>query len=153
MKKVLLFAIVLVFALQMNVLGQTQMSGRNFGLGLEFGDYPGVIGKVWVTDINAFSAGVGFGSFTRVHLDYLWHDFSVFKMNEGRLPLYYGFGGIINTYKDMSASFGARGTLGICYIFKENYFDIFLELSPTIRFGTDSGLYFSGAVGVRYFFY
>jgi hypothetical protein len=150
MKKILLLAVVLVCALQMNVLGQ--MGGRNFGLGLEFGDYPGVIAKIWVTDINAFSAGVGFGPFTRMHVDYLWHDFSVIKVNEGRLPLYYGFGGILNTGTYNYQNFGVRGTFGLSYIFRENRFDIFLEVSPTFRFNPENGLFISGSVGARYYF-
>ncbi|OGF47868.1 MAG: hypothetical protein A2452_12095 [Candidatus Firestonebacteria bacterium RIFOXYC2_FULL_39_67] len=152
MKKVFFLAVFFVCALQMNMFGQTQMGNRNFGLGLEFGDYPGVIAKLWLADNNALSAGIGFGSFTRVHLDYLWHDFNVFKVSEGRLPLYYGFGGIINTYQNANANFGIRGTFGLSYIFKENNFDVFFELSPILRFNPDSGLFLSGSVGVRYFF-
>ena len=60
MKKVLLFATVLVCVFQMNVFGQEQMGGRNFGLGLELGDYSGVTAKIWTTDINALSMGIGF---------------------------------------------------------------------------------------------
>lgn len=152
MKKMILVAAVLVCALQINMFGQMNMGGRNFGLGLEFGDYPGVMGKLWLNDTNALSMGLGFGSFTRIHLDYLWHDFSAFKVSEGRLPLYYGFGGIMNTYQNASATFGFRGTFGLAYIFKENNFDVFFELSPTLRFNPDTGLFLSGAVGIRYFF-
>lgn len=152
MKKIIMLAMFLVLALQMNAFGQTNMSGRNFGLGLEFGDFPGIVGKVWVSNDNAVSLGVGFGSLTRIHFDYLWHDFSVFKVNEGRMPLYYGFGGIMNTYPSSSANFGVRGTFGVSYIFKENNFDIFFELSPTFRFDPASGLYLSGSIGARYFF-
>ncbi|MEK6647488.1 MAG: hypothetical protein AABY84_12530 [Candidatus Firestonebacteria bacterium] len=152
MKKVLLFATVLVCVFQMNVFGQEQMGGRNFGLGLELGDYSGVTAKIWTTDINALSMGIGFGPFTRVHLDYLWHNFNVIKVDEGRLPLYYGFGGIINTANNVSTNFGIRGTIGMCYIFKNNNFDIFFELSPTLRFNPSSGLFLSGAIGGRYFF-
>ncbi|OGF45311.1 MAG: hypothetical protein A2231_11320 [Candidatus Firestonebacteria bacterium RIFOXYA2_FULL_40_8] len=77
-------------------------------------------------------------------------------MNEGKLPLYYGFGGIINTYNSLNpsstADFGVRGTFGLSYIFKENNFDIFFEMSPTLRFSPASGLYLSGSLGVRYYF-
>ncbi|OGF52394.1 MAG: hypothetical protein A2044_02025 [Candidatus Firestonebacteria bacterium GWA2_43_8] len=152
MKKIILLAALLVCAFQMNASGEINMANRNFGLGVEFGDYPGIQGKLWLSDLNALSAGVGFGAFTRVHLDYLWHDFNAFKVSEGRLPLYYGLGGMMNTFQDMSASFGIRGIFGVSYIFKENNFDIFFELSPTLRFNPESGLFLSGALGVRYYF-
>ncbi len=151
MKKIFLLAIFLMLGLQMNVFGQ-QMGGRNFGLGLEFGDYPGITGKLWLSDVNALGMGVGFGPYTRMQLDYLWHDFSIFKVNEGRLPLYYGFGGILNTGTANYQDFGVRGTIGLCYIFKDNNFDIFFEMSPTFRFNPVNGMYISGSLGARYFF-
>jgi hypothetical protein len=152
MKKIILFAVIMVCALQMSVYGDGQAGGRNFGLGLELGDYSGLTGKLWLSNVNALSAGLGFGTFTRVYLDVLWHDFSVFKVNEGRLPLFYGFGGILNTNRVPSSNFGVRGTIGLTYIFKDNNVDIFFQLSPTYRFDPDNGIFLSGSVGVRYFF-
>ncbi len=96
--------------------------------------------------------GVGFGSYTRVHADYLWHNFDIFKVDSGRLPMYYGFGGIINTGVGNTATFGVRGVFGTSYIFNNNNFDLFFELCPTLRLYADSGLYLSGAVGVRFYF-
>ncbi len=152
MKKTIFLTMVLICMLQFSARGQVVMGGRNVGLGLEFGDYPGVIAKIWTADNTAFSLGLGFGAFTRVHVDYLWHDFGAFKVNEGRLPLYYGVGGIINTGVNSNANLGVRGTCGAAYIFKDNNFDVFLELSPTFRFDPYNGLYLSGSLGVRYFF-
>jgi len=123
---------------------------RDFGAGIILGSPTGVSGKLWLggrrTALDAALSVVSDGLY--LHVDYLWHDYTALpKPEKGRLPLYYGIGGRIS-----GSDLGARGVIGIEYIFAGYPFDLFFELAPVISLVPDVGFHLTGGLGGRYFF-
>jgi len=128
--------------------------GEGFGAGVMLGEPAGISLKNWLSRKTAFDIGLAW-SFEEeddfhLHADYLWHDFSVFKVRTGRLPLYYGVGGRIKFSDD--TRLGVRGVIGLVYLFKSAPFDIFLEVAPILDIAPATDLSFNLALGFRYFF-
>ncbi len=133
--------------------------GGNFGLGLELGDPGtwGVVGKVWVDRRNAFQGAVKLGdSMSILQLDYLWHDFDLITLKEdsGEMPFYIGVGGDLDL--DTPVAIAARMPVGLTYIFnKKNVpVDIYLQLVPTLWFGSGGSTAFRvyPELGAHYYF-
>lgn len=149
---------VLIFAPCLAMAGESPIAGGgNFGLGLELGDPGawGAIGKIWVDKENAFQPAVKLGGGTALlQLDYLWHDYDVIHPKEGLMPLYFGIGGNLNLQN--SVALGARGVVGISYMFNKPTVpvDIYVQVVPEIWFysGGVSTFYLYGNVGSRYYF-
>jgi len=114
---------------------------NNFEVGVIIGKPAGISGKYFLSEKTAIDGVVGFGSGFMAHFDYLWHNFESLKVNEGKLPYYYG-GGFLISEKD----FCVQGKIGLEYLFDTNPLGIFIEIAPAI--GTD--FIFQGGVGVRY---
>jgi hypothetical protein len=124
---------------------------RNFGIGLMIGDPTGISAKLWKNKVNALSGGLGFGTGLNIHADYIWHDFDIIDdLEEGKLPIYYGLGIKIDSRKN-DIKIGVRGVLGLTYIFGEDPFDIFMELSPVLELNSDTRFYSTAAIGYRYY--
>jgi hypothetical protein len=85
-----------------------------------------------------------------VHADYLWHNFGLFKVSKGKLPLYYGLG--LSGVLASDFVLGVRGVVGLDYMFKGVPLDLFFEAAPTLNLipGTDFDVGFG--LGMRYFF-
>ncbi len=134
--------------------------GGNFGIGLEFGEPGtwGAAGKIWVDRVNAFAPAVKFetGGTAILQLDYLWHNFDIFHMDEtsGEMPFYIGLGG--NLLMENIVEFAGRLPVGLSYIFdKRNVpIDIYLQAVPTLWFPTGGTTFFDiyGEVGAHYYF-
>jgi hypothetical protein len=148
----------LLFALTPGLAGAAGpvRDGGPFGLGLEFGDPGtwGVSGKFWIDRENALQPAVKFGGgAATLQFDYLWHTYDLIIPREGFLPFYFGAGGDL-IVADLAA-FGARGVVGISYIFdKANVpVDIYVQVAPTLWF-FDAGTAFRvyGQAGGRYYF-
>src|SRR3989339_599045 len=118
------------------VYGGCKRNEKNFGFMVDCR-----IGKFFLSEKTAIDGVVGFGSGFMAHFDYLWHNFESLKVNEGKLPYYYG-GGFLISEKD----FCVQGKIGLEYLFDTNPLGIFIEIAPAI--GTD--FIFQGGVGVRY---
>jgi hypothetical protein len=131
--------------------GHTRMGG-NFGLGIIAGLPTGVSGKLWLNNTNAVDMILGFGqNYLEARADYVWHDYNLFPVPSGQLPLYYGMGA------GMAISNGgpglmARGVVGIEYLFPHAPLDAFFELGPGIRFFPGTDLDMTAGIGMRYFF-
>ncbi|MBN2273277.1 MAG: hypothetical protein JXR41_15530 [Bacteroidales bacterium] len=125
------------------------------GLGIMLGEPTGISFKTWISGSSAIDAGLSWsfpapGAF-HSHIDYLWHNFNIIRMNEGKLPLYLGLGGRARiTGNDVIL--GARVPIGMAYIFAEDRLDVFLELVPVMNLVPGIDFDFGGAVGIRYFF-
>lgn len=150
--KPLLSAILLILAL--SSAGSLYAQGDGFGAGLILGEPTGISLKNWLGKKTAFDVGLAWsfeedGDF-HLHADYLWHDFGVFKVRTGRLPLYYGIGGRIK-FSDKTRV-GVRGVIGLDYLFKNAPFDIFLEVVPILEVSPGTDFSFNAALGFRYFF-
>lgn len=128
---------------------------RDFGIGIIVGEPTGISGKNWLTRTTAldFAAAWSFqgeDSFT-FHADYLIHRFSFISVEQGALPLYYGFGGKIK-FEDNDSSLGARFPIGLNYHFEDATLDLFLELVPVMELVPETDFKMNGAIGVRFFF-
>ena len=123
--------------------GTCVFAKNNSEIGIVIGQPSGFSRKFFVSEknTNAIDCSVGFGSGFMAHFDYLWHNFESLKVNEGKLPYYYG-GGFLITEKN----FCVQGKIGIEYLFDTNPLGIFIEIAPAV--GTD--FIFQGGVGVRY---
>ncbi len=127
---------------------------RGFGLGLILGEPTGVSLKSWTGRRTAIDAAAAW-SFDRdgslhLHMDYLIHDFDLIRTRTGRLPVYYGIGGRLRL--EDKTRIGVRIPVGMCYIFDDAPFDIFLELGPVFDVVPRTELTVSGFIGFRYYF-
>src|SRR5689334_20375013 len=77
-------------------------SAEDVGVGIQLGQPMGVTGKYWMSSTTAVDAAAGyhFNSNFDMHADYLWHSFSSFEVQNGRLPFYFGMGGRVNLGND-----------------------------------------------------
>jgi len=134
--------------------GHTVAKERGFGLGVIVGEPTGLSGKWWIEDSAAVDAAAAwsFGEKSAVHLhaDYLFHSFSLLKVEKGRLPVYFGIGGRIKF--ESNSKVGVRIPVGVDYIFTGAPLDIFLELVPLLDLVPNTKFLFNGGIGVRYFF-
>jgi hypothetical protein len=153
MKKIIM-AVCLAALLPVLCLGAARArghsGGRGFGAGIVIGSPTGINGKYWLGARHAIDGTLSVLSKDEVYLhgDFLWHDYAAFpKPEEGRLPLYYGVGGVLT-----SERLGVRGVIGISYIFDGYPFDIFLELAPVMYIYDTFDLRFTGGLGARYYF-
>lgn len=114
--------------------GFAQIDG--LGVGVMLSNPTGVSFKKWGGSMTAIGGGVawGFGNQDtfRVHIDYLFHNFNLFEISKGSLPLYYGIGGQIE-FEDIGVeSQNDDNEVGV--------------RAPTTKFKI------SGGIGIRYFF-
>lgn len=136
------------------VLSTTFSMDKGFGLGLMFGEPSGLSAKYWVSDTEAFDAGLGYAFFGdnshfSLHVDYLNHRFDIIESRE-TLPIYYGFGVRLRTGdKD---NFGVRGVAGIAYHLREVPIDIFFEIAPVFQLFPETKLKVDASLGGRYYF-
>ena len=133
--------------------------GRNFGLGLVAGEPSGLSWKYWQGSTNAFDGTLAWSfldaGYFRANAGYLWHNYKAIKVEQGKMPLYYGVGATLwggHFHDHDGANIGVRGVIGMEYIFKGAPFDLFLELAPTLDLVPASGLWLQGGLGGRYYF-
>ncbi len=140
---------------------------RGFGLGVIIGEPTGISAKLWTSSVNAFDFGLGWsfggdrigkyngyydgGRRVHFHMDYLWHSFSAIHSSE-RFPLYYGFGGRMNSGAGYEGSVAVRGVFGIAWLPQNTPIDVFLEVVPSLQLTSSTGFGFDAGIGARYFF-
>jgi hypothetical protein len=124
-------------------------SGQDLGLGPELGQPFGVTAKYWLTSTTAVDAFMGyhFNHNFDVHADYLWHSFSSFDVQSGRLPFYAGAGARMNLGGD--SDLGVRLPFGASYLFPTDPLELFVEIAPVVKLIGGLGLDVDGAIGVR----
>lgn len=126
--------------------------GGPLGLGVEFG-YPGdwgIVGNLWLSYVDSLQPDVKFaGGQTILQMDYLWHNYHLFHVKSGALPIYIGLGGDIALTDP--AAFGVRVPLGLSYVFGHSTpLDIYVQAVPTLWIATnDTSLHLYGNVGIR----
>ncbi|MEO6097389.1 MAG: hypothetical protein ABIW76_17730 [Fibrobacteria bacterium] len=127
--------------------------GGPFGVGIIAGDPSGLSGKLWLNDRNALDFIAGFSlqnDWVNLNCDYVWHDFDLIPVSRGQLPIYYGMG--VWTSVSNNAAIGARGIVGIEYLFPSAPLDVFLEIGPGASILPETGFGLSGGLGMRFFF-
>jgi hypothetical protein len=126
----------------------------NLGLGIILGEPTGFSAKLWTGKTTAFDAGAAWsfvsGGFFQIHGDFLFHNFNLFKVDTGKMALYYGFGGRVKFADE--AIISLRVPVGISYQFEKTAIELFLEVAPMLDLipATEAGI--GGAAGFRYFF-
>ena len=153
MKKYTAVAVLLLLLAPPGVL-YSQDGGT--GLGIIVGEPAGISFKTWISDRSAIDAGLAwsfYGGGFHSHADYLWHNFMIFKLEEGKgkLPLYMGAGGRIKV-SGKEVWLGIRVPIGLVYIFPGDRFDIFLEAAPVLNLVPGTGFDLNAGAGFRYFF-
>jgi hypothetical protein len=126
------------------------------GLGILVGEPAGISFKTWVSGRSALDAGLAWSFYAgaiHFHADYLWHNFMLFRLEDGKgkLPLYMGLGGRIKVTGE-DVRLGVRVPIGLAYIFPGDRFDIFLEAVPVLNLLPGTGFDLNAGAGVRYFF-
>ena len=148
MKKLILASIVALFSMGLFA----QSSG--FGLGAVFGEPTGLSAKVWTGDKTAIDGALAWSfyspGFLHLHADFLIHNFDLIDVNEGKLPLYFGFGAFVNFASDLGL--GIRIPLGLAYHFDSAPLEIFAEVVPGLSLLPATDFYIGGGIGIRYYF-
>lgn len=129
-------------------------ASNGWGIGFMVGNPTGLSFKAWTDKTRAFDAGAAwaFGDENKLqlHVDYLFHNFRVIKVESGQLPLYIGIGGRVKFEDDTRV--GVRIPVGLCYLFENHPIDIFFEVVPIIDLAPETEMDLSVALGIRYFF-
>jgi len=145
----------LVFLWVFLLLMASAIEGRNgWGIGVIIGEPTGISLKIWNSRTTAIDAAAAW-SFKdegklHLHMDYLFHNFKLFKARHGKLPLYFGIGGRIKFEDEIRV--GVRLPVGICYILKDTPIDIFFEIVPLLDLVPETDFNFNASIGLRYFF-
>jgi hypothetical protein len=131
-------------------------AGR-FGAGVILGEPIGLSLKYWLTDDMAIDGAAGWSAADHtdfyLHSDVLWHKFDLFPVPNGRLPLYFGVGGLLRIRDDNNDNqVGIRAPIGVSYMFDREPIDIFVEVAPAIDISPSVRGDITGGVGIRYWF-
>ncbi len=136
---------------------------NNFGIGIQLGDPTGIIGRYKLSHENSIDGAIGTGSNDdlNIHVDYLWHQYDLFKLDRATFDGYLGAGARIrdrnndnnkNNNDENGTAFGPRGVAGFMYQFNKVRIEVFLELAVVVDItpATDGDV--DLALGGRYFF-
>lgn len=132
-----------------------QVGQGTWELGVILGEPTGLSAKYWMSTANALDFGAawsfeGDGNL-HLHCDYLYHNYEIFKVDEGSLPLYFGIGGRIRFENDDSRV-GLRLVLGLEYLAEAYPMGIFFEMAPIVDFAPETEASINGGLGIRYVF-
>jgi hypothetical protein len=149
MRKLLLVAFLLVLP-----VSRASAQG-GLGLGIILGEPTGISAKAWLTRTTAVDFATAW-SFVdepafHVHGDYLWHDYDLFPVERGQLPLYYGVGARLK-FLDNDSEFGVRVPVGLEYLFDTTPVGLFVELVPLLDLAPDTDFTINSSIGARYYF-
>ena len=127
--------------------GDIARSG-SLGIGTALGQPMGVTGKLWLSNMAAIDAMMGyhFSDNFDIHADYLLHSYAFTHVDQGSLPLYFGLGARVLAGDD--TQFGIRIPFGGSYLMASQRIEIFAEIAPVIDL-TDLGADVDGMVGIR----
>jgi hypothetical protein len=146
MKKVILLISILIFLFSIAYAG-------NLGVGIIAGEPTGISFRLWQNKVNAFDFGIAWSidaNILHVSVDYVTHNYGIFKPTSGTMPFYYGIG--LRILAKDNTNFGVRVPLGIVFIPKGTTLDFFFEIVPTLNLVPATNLDVDGAVGFRYYF-
>lgn len=135
-------------------------SNHNIGLGIIAGEPTGVSFKLWTSQTTAFDAGAAWsfvgGEFFQVHGDFLLHNYDIFRVDTGKMSLFYGAGARVkfgeDNFGDNETTVSLRVPVGLAYEFEKTPIEIFLEIVPMLDLVPATEIGIAGAVGFRYYF-
>jgi hypothetical protein len=143
---------------------EVRPDGGTWELGVILGEPTGLSAKYWMTQTTALDFGAAW-SFERdgnfhLHCDYLIHNFEIFKVDEGSLPLYFGIGGRVrfededsrNLDDEHGTRVGLRLVLGLEYLVAAYPMSVFFEIAPIVDVAPKTEGSMNGGLGIRYVF-
>lgn len=143
------FAGIIILVISLNL---TAYSG--LGLGIVAGDPTGITAKYWTSKNTALCGACGWSfrreGYLHINGDFVYHNFKLFPVEKGELPLYFGLGGRLALKDD--PEIGIRIPVGILYLFEDAPFDAFFELSPYLNLYPRTDMFLSASLGGRFFF-
>jgi len=124
-------------------------------LGVILGEPTGLSAKYWMSQVNALDFGAAWsfeedGNF-HLHCDYLFHNYGVFEVDKGSLPLYFGVGGRVR-FEEHDSRVGLRIVLGIEYLVETYPMSVFFEVAPIVDIAPETEASLNGGFGIRYVF-
>lgn len=132
------------------------MTGK-FGVGITLGEPIGASAKYFFNDTLAIDGAAGWSDHDHtdlyLHSDALWHKYDLLPVSNGRLPVYFGVGGLVrfrNHGDDNQV--GIRVPVGLSYLFENAPVDIFAEIGPAIDVAPSIRGEITGGIGVRFWF-
>lgn len=129
-------------------------SNHNVGLGLMLGEPTGLSFKMWNRQTVAFDAGAAWSFVNdkhfQIHGDFLLHNFNLFRVDRGRMALFYGLGARMKFADDLT--FSLRIPVGLSYEFERTPVELFIEVVPMIDLIPATEVQMAGALGFRYYF-
>ncbi|HDQ25862.1 MAG TPA: DUF3996 domain-containing protein [bacterium] len=150
MKKIVLIVLLAVF-----VFSPVHAAKKGFGLGIIAGIPTGLSYKTFLSSETAIEAALAWNfshSWITFQMDYLFmHNYSIFKIKEGKMPLFVGIGGYASLASNWISA-GVRVPVGIAYEFRQSPVDIFLQVAPTLVVIPGTHFDVGGGIGVRYWF-
>ena len=127
---------------------------HNIGLGLMLGEPTGISFKMWNRQTVAFDAGAAWSFVSekhfQIHGDFLLHNFNLFRVDTGRMALFYGLGARMKFADQLTVSL--RIPIGISYEFERTPVELFIEVVPMIDLVPATEVGMAGALGFRYYF-
>ena len=151
-KKGIVIVLAGIMLMLVSLSGHAQQKGT-FGLGFIIGDPTGISMKFWTKETNALEIALGWKKKeTELHADYLWHNFDLLPVKNGRLPVFYGLGIETKLKEDEDNEIGIRTIAGLEYLFDAVPFDFFLEVAPVLQLTPESKVKGEAALGFRFFF-
>jgi hypothetical protein len=127
-----------------------------FGLGIIVGEPTGIDGKLFLDRGNALDMAAAWSlsgdNDLHLQIDYLYHRYSLIKVDKGKLPLFFGLGGRVEFRENRDDKVGLRIPVGLAYEFADAPFDIFGEIVPVLELTPDTDFELEGALGVRFWF-
>jgi len=136
-------------------------SNHNVGLGIMLGEPTGISFKLWNRQTTAWDAGAAWsfvgGKYFQIHSDFLLHNFNLFRVETGRMALFYGAGARIKfgsktDTEESKTVLSLRVPIGISYEFDRTPVELFLEVVPMIDLVPATEVQMAGAIGFRYYF-
>ena len=135
--------------------GDDASAQEGLGLGIILGEPTGISMKSWLSTTTAFdmAAAWSFVDEDALHLhgDFLVHNYDVFRVNKGYMPLYYGIGARLKTQNNDSRV-GIRFPVGVNYLFAAEPIGIFFEVVPILDVTPSTEFNLNASLGARYFF-
>ena len=172
--------LIALFALSVLTIGlaAAQNQRDKFGLGIILGNPSGLSAKI-PSGNNSINAILGYNAHGGPYwgerdcpgpgpancyddgslylgADYIFYNYNLIHVSQGRLPLYYG-PGLNATFWNAPAGrddvrIGFRIAVGLEYQFASAPFDIFFEIAPGINLVPNTAGYVSAGLGTRFFF-
>ncbi len=132
------------------------MTGK-FGAGFTVGEPIGPSLKYFFNDSLAIDGAFGWSLHDHTDFymqsDLLWHNFDLIPVSQGRMPVYFGVGGLLrfrNSGED--DQFGIRAPVGVSYLFDNVPVDIFAEIGPALDLTPTVRGEVTGGIGIRFWF-